>query len=332
MTMTRLRPLILSCLGGIALASPALADVPRIVTDTPVAGALVQQVLGDLGQPEILLDTGGDPHNYQLRPSQARSLQSADLLIWIGPELSPWLARTAGAMTDGSAIALLATPQTELRDFGSAAPETDDHDHGDHDHEAHDHDAHDHADDHEAEDHAGHDHAGIDPHAWLDPENGKRWLTAIADLLAERDPQNAASYRANADQGIARIAELDASLGALLAPLRDRQIAVFHDAYGYFTAHYGLKPAIAVSLGDASQLSAARLKEVQSAIARENVACAFPEANHDPKLLHVALEGTGTRLGAALDPEGVTLERNAGLYPAILENLGRSIAGCLSEN
>ena len=114
-------------------ALPALAEVPRVVADTAVTGSLVQLVMGDLGQPEVLLAAGGDPHHYQLRPSQAGSLQDAGLLVWVGPEMSPWLDRPAAALTaKGDALALLAAPGTQRQNFASGGE--------DHDHEGHDHD------------------------------------------------------------------------------------------------------------------------------------------------------------------------------------------------
>ena len=83
------------------LGAPALAEAPRVVTDIPVTGSLVAQVMGDLGRPEILLPSGGNAHDYQLRPSQARSLQGADLVIWVGPGLAPWMARATKSLGNG---------------------------------------------------------------------------------------------------------------------------------------------------------------------------------------------------------------------------------------
>ena len=297
----------------LTLSNPVSAAPPAVVTDIPVVGALARQVLGDLARPEVLLDSGADPHHFQLRPSQARQLQQAGLLIWIGPEMSPWLTRTAESLDPGVSLPLLAQAGTTLRHYGAGPEEAE----GLEGHAAHaDHDDHG-------------DHDGTDPHAWLDPDNAAIWLHAIAGALAEKDPENAAIYRANAETGIRRIAELDKQLRALLAPLHDRHFAVLHDAYGYFTAHYGLAPAVAVSLGDATAPSAARLKEVQDRIRHENVTCAFPEAGHDPKLLRIAIEGTPARLGPSLNPEGTGLDPESGLYETVLENLAASIATCL---
>ncbi|WJS86230.1 zinc ABC transporter substrate-binding protein [Paracoccus sp. TOH] len=304
--------LLAAALGATAL--PARAEVPRVVTDIPAIGSLVQQVMGDLGAPEVLLEAGGDPHHYQLRPSQARSLQDAELLIWVGPSLTPWLERGASALPKGSrSLTLLDRPETHRRDYGGG----NGHDHGG---------AHDHAGD-------GHDHphSGTDPHAWLDPANGQAWLQAIAAALSERDPDHAAAYAANAEKAAAEIAALDGELKAGLGPAQGKRFVVFHDAYGYFTGHYGLEPAIPVSLGDASTPSAARLRAIREEIAEQGAVCAFPEANHDPKLIAAVTEGSPVRQGAPLDPEGRGSQSGAALYGVILRGMAQTLTDCLGQ-
>ena len=123
---------------------------------------------------------------------------------------------------------------------------------------------------------------------------------------------------------------LDTQITALLEPVKDRPFVVFHDAYGYFTAHYGLQPAIAVSLGDASAPSAARLREIAAQIADSEATCAFPEFGHKQSLVQNAIEGSEARIGDELDPEGRGLESGAGLYDELLINMGNTLAGCLS--
>lgn len=306
-----------------APALPALAEVPRVLADTPVTAALVQQVMGELGQPEALLAAASDPHHYQLRPSQARSLQDADLLVWVGPALTPWLERpAAGLAARGAALALLEQPGTQLRDFAGG----DEHEQHEHEHEDHaGHHGHDHGDD-------GHHHSGLDPHAWLDPDNAATWVQGIAAALSQRDPDHAETYAANASKAAAEIAALDGALKAQLAPVQGKRFVVFHDAYGYFTDHYGLEPAIAVSLGDASTPSAARLRTIRDQIAAEGAACAFPEANHDSRLIAAVTEGSATRAGAALDPEGSTAEPGAALYATLLRGMAGALADCLGQD
>ncbi|MBA4492553.1 zinc ABC transporter substrate-binding protein [Paracoccus sp. S1E-3] len=293
-------------LSFVLLGAPALAEVPAVVADTPVTASLVQQVMGDLGQPVLLLDKGADPHDFQLRPSQARALQGADLLIWVGPELTPWLDRAATRIAPQKQLPLLPASPVR-RSYGTdAAQEQDTHTSADH------------------------DHNGLDPHAWLDPQNGAAWLDAIAARLSEADPEHTPAYRANATAARTALADRDAALTQLLTPAKGRAFVTFHDAYGYFTDHYGLAPGIAVTLGDASAPSAARIREVQDQIIAAGAVCAFPEANQPNRLIEDLTAGTDLRIGEPLSPEGTELDAGAGLYGQLLDQLGQRLTACLT--
>ncbi|HLQ20351.1 MAG TPA: zinc ABC transporter substrate-binding protein, partial [Tabrizicola sp.] len=228
----------------LATATPALAEVPKVVTDIPPVHALVAQVMGDLGAPELLLAKGADEHDFQLKPSQAGAVANADLVIWIGPELTPWLDSAMDSRPEGAAsLALLDAEETMLRHYGDAKP--DGHDHAEHKDEP------GHVEEQTADGH-DHDHGSEDPHAWLDPGNAQIWLGLIATELGQLDATNAATYAANAKAAQERIATLDAEVQALLAPVKDKPLVTFHDAYGYFADHYGLTFKGSIALGDAS--------------------------------------------------------------------------------
>jgi zinc transport system substrate-binding protein len=331
----------------LATATPALAEVPSVVTDIPPVHALVAQVMGDLGQPELLLDQGADEHNFQLRPSQAGAVANAGLVVWIGPELTPWLDSAMEIRPEGAAaLALLHGEGVALRSYateGAKAAGHDDHAHekAGHDDHAHDeagHDDHahdeaghdDHAHEAKADDHAheGHSHDGTDPHAWLDPGNAQVWLGLIAGELSKLDPDNAATYAANAAAAGERIAALDAELQAMLAPMKDRPLVSFHDAYGYFADHYGLTFAGSIALGDASAPGAARLSELRGELEAGGVVCLFPEVQHDPALVEQLAEGTSVKIGGELDPVGSSLEPGPGAYAALLTGMAQTIADC----
>lgn len=355
-----MRYIISSAFATLATALPALAEVPRVVTDIHPVHSLVAQVMGDLGTPDLLLERGASEHDFQLRPSQAAGLAEADLVVWIGPELTPWLDRALEGLGEGSArLGLLTVPGTETREFsedGAHAGHDHGHDHGaeekaaadDHGHDhGHDHGqeetadaAHDHGHDHGHEETAeasrdqdhGHSHDGLDPHAWLDPANAQLWLTAIAAELGKLDPANAATYTANAQTAAAEIATLDAELATTLAPLQGKPIVVYHDAYGYLAAHYGLDIFGSIALGDATAPGAARLAELRDGVAAGTTVCLFPEAQHDPALVEQLAEGTGARIGGALDPNGSLQDPGPGAYAGLLRSLAETMVDCVQTS
>jgi zinc transport system substrate-binding protein len=284
-------------------ATPALAEVPQVVTDIPPVHSLVAQVMGDLGQPELLLAKGADEHDFQLKPSQAGAVADADLVVWIGPELTPWLESALEARPEeAAALALLDAEGTMRREYGGG--------HAEHDEE-------------------GHDHGAEDPHAWLDPGNAQVWLGLIAAELARLDPENAATYQGNAAAAVEGIVALDAEVAAMLAPMKGRPLVTYHDAFGYFGDHFGLTLAGSIALGDASSPGAARLSELRAEMEVGGVVCLFPEVQHDPALAEQLVEGTAVKLGGALDPVGSSLEPGPGAYAALLTGLARTIADCV---
>jgi zinc transport system substrate-binding protein len=266
-----------------------------------------------------------------MRPSQAARLADSDLLIWLGPEMTPWLERSVASLApDMPQLTLLDAPETYLRLFDDGKAKDDHAAHDDHsghdDHTAHD----DHAghDDHTG--HEGHYHSGIDPHAWLDPANARAWLPLIAARLSAIDPDNAATYGANATTAQAAIDALDTEIKALLAPVKDRPFVAAHDAYGYLTDHYGLRLVGTVALGDASSPGAARLATLRDTIAQTGAVCLFPEVQSSPDLLTELASDTGTRIGGPLDPSGTSLDAGPDAYAALMRNLATTLADCLT--
>lgn len=287
------------------LPLPLLAEVPVVVTDIPPVHAIVSQVMGDLGAPVLLLEKGADEHDFQLRPSQMEAIAYADLVVWVGPELTPWLDRAL----EGSAAASLPLLDHApvLRSYDEAAHQ-----------------------DETAEEHDAHVHDGLDPHAWLDPTNAAAWAGVIAADLAQRDPEHAAVYAGNAARAAAQIMAMDGMLQATLARAKSQPFLTQHDAYGYFTAHFGMTYAGALSAGDAAPVGAAHLQQVQAAVAAGGAVCLFPEAQHDPALLEQVMQGTPARMGGALDPVGSTLTAGPAAYDALMRGMAETLAACLN--
>lgn len=273
------------------LAAPLRAGPPRVVTDIPPVQGLVAEVMAGIGTPEVILGPTASPHRFSLRPSQARALQEADLVVWIGPELTPWLAGPIAALAgDASRLRLLDHPATLRLPLRGGS-------------------------------------GGSDPHAWLDPENARAWLPVIAAELARIDPANAGRYAANAAAAQARIGRAEARIARLLAGTPP--YVAMHDAYQYFERRFGLTLIGTVAAGDATPPGPARLARLRAVIRDRGVACAFREPQQNPALLETVLEGSGI-VPRVLDPLGAELEAGPGSYVALIEGMARTIAGCAS--
>ena len=319
----------------LALSGTAMA-APQVATDIAPVHALAARVMAGVGAPSLIVPPGASPHGYALRPSEAAALERADVVFWVGAALTPWLEGAIDALAgDAAAVELRDAPGVALlplREGATFAP----HEHGaeeDHDHAAEaaavEHD-HEHAAEAAAQggDHA-HDHAGYDEHLWLDPENAKAWLNVMAEALSAADPANAAIYAANASAGRAELDALSAETAATLAPVQGRPFVVFHDAYQYFEARFGVPAAGAVTLSDATAPSAARVAEIRAVMERLGAACVFAEPQFSTGVVDVIAEGTGARVGV-LDPLGAALPPGPALYADLLRGLAGAMADCLA--
>ncbi|NOD78235.1 zinc ABC transporter substrate-binding protein [Ruegeria sp. HKCCD4332] len=391
------------------MGGTALADAPNVAVDIAPVHSLVARVMDGVGTPDLIVAPGASPHEYNLRPSEAAALQEADLVFWMGEDLTPWMENAIDTLADGATVtSMLEADGTVLLDFRENAlfeahdhgdedghddhaedKDHDDHDHGDdhdhedhakedghdhdehdhddhakdddHDHEEHaDHDGHDDHDDHDHEDHAeedghdhddheehdhddhakddhddhddhgheGHAHGDHDPHAWLSPANAETWLNVIAAQLSAADPENAGTYFANAAAARDEMAALSAEVAETLDPVRGGSFIVFHDAYQYFEDAFDFPASGAISIGDASDPSPARIAEIQGRIRDEGIDCVLAEPQFDPGIVESVMGGVEAKT-SVIDPLGSNLEPGVDLYPNVIRSLAKSLAECL---
>ncbi|OWU86203.1 hypothetical protein ATO6_04975 [Oceanicola sp. 22II-s10i] len=297
------------------LATPLAAEPPRVATDILPIHSLVASVMQGVGTPDLLVSPGASPHGYALRPSEARALSEADLVIWVGHGITPWLEESLPTLApDATSLELLEAEGTLLL----ANREADHHDHADEGHEEDD-DHADHADEH--------NHGDSDPHAWLDPRNARIWTRLIAEDLAARDPENAETYRANADRAEVALTELETTITSRLDGV-EGEFITFHDAYQYFEARFGLTSHAALSPSDARQPGPARIAALRDEVAEHGITCLFAEPQFNPRQIETLANDLGVNHGT-LDPVGADMEPGSELYPALLTRMADSLAACL---
>lgn len=304
------KSLVLALVGALSLSTAALAEVPKVVASVKPIHSLVAAVMGELGTPALIVSGSASPHTYSLKPSDAQALQAADLVFWTGHGLELFLEGSIAALAPKATVVELShAPGIELlapREGGTF--------------EAHADEAHD---EHEHE-----DAAERDMHFFLDPENAKAMVAAIAESLSAADPEHAETYRANAAAESADLDALVAETAARLAPVKGRPFVVFHDAYQYFERRFGLSLAGSVTVNPEITPGADRIAHIRDKLKSLDAACVFAEPNFNQRLVDVLTEGTSARPGT-LDPEGSALAEGPGLYRQLIENLADSLVGCL---
>ena len=357
-------------LGGFLATAVPAAAAPKVVASIKPVHSLVAGVMQGIGEPTLLIKSGGSPHSYSLRPSEAKALQEADVVFWVGEGIETFLEKplaslagggTVVTLSDAEGIALLAFRDGgawEAHDHGDHDAHAEgEHDHGGHDHEAHDHEGHDHDehahdehahdehahdehahdehahDDHDSHEHEGHAHEGHqhgahDMHVWLDPHNAEAIVRATVAALQQADAANGARYAENGAAVIARLEAMEADLAAKLAPVKEAPYLVFHDAYQYFEAHYGMRAVGSVTVSPERAPGAKRIAELRHKIEDAGAVCVFSEPQFEPALVDTVVEGTAARTGV-LDPLGAALSAGPDAYFSLMENLADSLVACL---
>lgn len=299
------------------VATQSLADMPEVLVDTPPLHSIAASVMEGVGMPTLLLPPGASPHSYALRPSDATAIARAELILWVGPALTPWLTaplETLGA--EAQQVSLLDSDGWErlpLRD-DPAFFANDGHDH-------------DHAHDH---DHGDEDEADTDPHAWLDPLVAAAWAGSIAQILGDMDPENAETYASNASQFATQMAELIATTTADLAPLSGLSFVVPHDAFQYFEVRFDLPALGAITLSDASSAGPAHLAALRDQVQNSGVRCILTDAQTSPEWANLLVDGTEARI-VMVDSEGTHLAPGPALYPTLIAGLAQALTECRKE-
>jgi zinc transport system substrate-binding protein len=297
--------------------SPHLAEQRHVLATIPPLHSLVSTIMGESGTPVLLLPGGTSSHGHSLRPSENEAFYRAQLIIWVDPAVETSLPQMINHLPNhiyllkvGSLDGMTLLPPRRgglWQSGGEEVPTAQGETAADHDH--------DHDD-------------GNDPHVWLDPLNAIVWVNSITNNLSTLDPPNAIYYRENADTLIERLQALDAELREQLMPFTDVPYLVYHDAYQYFEARYGLDPVGAFTLSADRPISARRYAELQAVLRDGGVKCLFVEPQFPPQQVERLVEETGVTM-AYLDPLGVGLIPGPELYFRLMRGLGDSLATCL---
>ncbi len=285
---------ILAAIAMLAIfGTVAKAEPPRVVATIAPLHSLVAGVMAGIGEPYLLLPGPVSPHDYALTPSEVRRLAAADLVVWIGAPLESFLARPLQDAGERQ-LGLLALPALDARPF------------------------------------AGGDDAGPDPHIWLDPVRAVAIVAAVEGRLSQIDPDNAATYRANAAALSERLAALHETIRARLRPVASTPFIAFHDAYGYFSRRYGLQPAGYFTVDPQRRPGARTIARLTELVGSGAVACAFAEPQFDARIVAAIAADRPLRIGR-LDPVGADLQPGLALYQTLLEANTEAIVDCLGD-
>ncbi|MDL5595305.1 zinc ABC transporter substrate-binding protein [Bacillus subtilis] len=305
--MSRLFSVFVAFVASFLLIGSAQAEV-RVLTSIKPLQLIAAAVQDGVAIPEVLLPPGASPHNYALRPSDVRKVQSVDLLYWIGPDMEGFLPRVLNGRTLPS-VAVQDLPGMKLRRFAE--------------------DSHSHAEDADEHDH-DHRPGTLDAHLWLSPVNARVIADKMAADLSAADPANAKRYQSNAKAFDERLDALDQRLKKRLASVEGKPYFVFHEAFDYFEDAYGLKHTGVFSVAAEVQPGAQHVAAMRARLQEVGKTCVFSEPPLRPRLAETLVAGLPVKL-AELDALGGYTPATAQGYEQVLEKLGNDLAGCLES-
>jgi len=305
--VSRLFSVFVAFVASFLLIGSAQAEV-KVLTSIKPLQLIAAAVQDGVAIPEVLLPPGASPHNYALRPSDVRKVQSVDLLYWIGPDMEGFLPRVLNGRTLPS-VAVQDLPGMKLRRFAE--------------------DSHSHAEDADEHDH-DHRPGTLDAHLWLSPVNARVIADKMAADLSAADPANAARYQSNAKAFDERLDALDQRLKQRLASVEGKPYFVFHEAFDYFEEAYGLKHVGVFSVAAEVQPGAQHVAAMRKRLQEVGKTCVFSEPPLRPRLAETLVAGLPVKL-AELDALGGYTPATAQGYEQVLEKLGNDLAGCLES-
>lgn len=315
-------PARLAVLCALAFAIPASAAEPaRVVASIKPIHSLVAAVMQGAGSPILLIGGGASPHTYSLKPSDARALQNADVIFWVGKDFETFLEKPLTALPRTARVVELA-PAPGMKLLRSRPTDVWGEPH------VHSEGGSDGRERNEPFDHLD-SQGGPDMHLWLDVDNARAIVRATVAALIAADPDRAEVYRVNGERTETRLAALDQALRSELTPIAGRPYIVFHDAYHYLEHRYGLTPVGSVTLSPERQPSARRVAAIRRKIVASKAACIFGEPQFEPALLKTVTEGMTIRV-SVLDAEGwIDVPPGPDAYFAIMQNIGSALKACL---
>ncbi|MBD3328230.1 hypothetical protein GF340_02905 [Candidatus Peregrinibacteria bacterium] len=273
-----------------------------IAATIPPLADLAKQIIGDEGEAYSVIDAGASPHTFEMAPSDAVKLETADMVLKIGHGLDNWLIEDGNLGINARIVTV-----DEGIDFLMGTS---------HDHE--------HEDDHEDEDEK------VDPHYWLSPKNAMMMGKNIRDELSASFPEKEPIFTENYNSLITSLENLDKEIHSKLAGLENRKMIVFHDSWNYLAKDYNLEIAAVFEPSAGKEPTPQQLAELYEVAQNENINVIFSEPQFSNQTIRALVEDLNLEL-LVLDPLGGDTFENRDTYEELLMYNANTIYEGLSK-
>ncbi|MDP0589637.1 MAG: zinc ABC transporter substrate-binding protein ZnuA [Candidatus Endonucleobacter bathymodioli] len=265
---------------------------------------------------DILLPPGASPHDYCLKFSDRKKLDSADLVLWIGPTMETFLTSPLKSSNNQRNIAMM-----DIADISHRKEQkNNDSKHSKYKYQNSCH-------------HNSHQHRGEhDPHIWLSPKNALVIAKAIKKelLLIDKNEENQKKYNANLLSFQKMIREADQQNIQLLQDVKHKPFFVFHDAYGHLQDHYNLTIAGYFAINPQQQPGARHLDTLRRQLKAAGPTSVFREPQFQPSYINRLTEGLPVNI-TVLDPLATGIPITPDGYIIFIQNIVLTIRDTLNN-
>ncbi|QIO36465.1 metal ABC transporter substrate-binding protein [Bradyrhizobium sp. 1(2017)] len=281
--------LILLC-ALLLIASPLhAAERLNVVASFSILADFVRNVGGDKVNLTTLVGADSDVHVYTPAPSDAKRIADARLVIVNGLGLEGWLPRLVQSAGSKAKVVTASAGITPLK-LGAAA----------------------------------------DPHAWQSIPNARVYVTDIANALATASPDDAEFFRAQAKAYLEKLETLDREVREAVAkiPPERRKVISTHNAFGYFSAEYGIRFIAPLGVSTETEPSARDIAAIIGQIKAARIPAVFLENISDDRLIRRIAAETGAKVGGTLISDSLTGEK--GPAPTYIDMVRHNIKALTS--
>ncbi|PLX24779.1 hypothetical protein C0580_04195 [Candidatus Parcubacteria bacterium] len=242
---------------------------------------LTRQIGGEKVDVKLVTEPGASPHTFEATPSLVKDLEGVKVIFSIGHLVDNW---AADLVLDKNKIELFVVDQgIDLKEFNEEDENNK--------HEA------------EEEDGENHEHSDVDPHYWLAPDNAVQIATNIYKKLSEEDPENKDYYKNNLDDFVQRIEYKNIEWQNKVDDIENKEIVVFHDAWGYFADYFGFNIVASFEPFPGKEPTPSYLIDLQADINEHNIKAIFVEPQLSKSSLETLAKDLGVKIGV-MDPLG----------------------------
>jgi len=270
--------------------------------------SLISHITEGTNPTTLLLSQQQSAHHFQLRPSQKRLINQADIFFYSSDTIESFVPALKNTTKHLQFINLSELPGLNtlpLRDFHTHNSDTK----------------------HEASEN---EEENIDGHIWLSIQNAKTIALRVTVILSQISPEHTMRYRKNLNNLLIKLETLQQENRKQLGELTNKHFLTYHDAFQYFEVENKLNGAHFITTNPEQAPGIKRIKTLRKLITDNNIQCIFYEPPSIPPLLNTLTENKSIQL-LSLDPAGLEIPPGKTHYFQLLRQIATTLKGCLKK-